>query len=97
MARCPSCHHNFSQLVCSMSCSPSQSHFFNVTNSQWYAYALYESCKDLQGFIPGTLFLDFACGSWGSKQCSPEHWVEYIGTTPYDGGYSPSNVIIYCM
>ncbi|GIX80793.1 NPC intracellular cholesterol transporter 1 [Caerostris darwini] len=112
MSRCPSCHHNFRQLVCSMSCSPSQSLFFNITNSQWfdsedgkskvevveeaeyhlselYAYALYESCKDLQGFIPGTLFLDFACGSWGSKQCSPEHWVEYIGATPYDGGYSP--------
>ncbi|CAL1281505.1 unnamed protein product [Larinioides sclopetarius] len=110
-SRCPSCYHNFRQLICFLSCSPWQNEYLNVTKSYWYkkkdgsenevveeaeyhlselyAYSLFDSCKELQGFIPGTLFLDFACGSWGGKQCSPERWLEFIGSTPYDGGQSP--------
>ncbi|GFS83732.1 NPC1-like intracellular cholesterol transporter 1 [Nephila pilipes] len=111
-ARCPSCHHNFRQLICFMSCAPWQSRFLNVTKSQWfktddgtrevevveeiayhvselYAYSLYDSCKDLQGLIPGTLFMDFACGSWGSSKCSAENFLDFAGSTPEEGAYSP--------
>ncbi|KAF8767941.1 NPC intracellular cholesterol transporter 1-like [Argiope bruennichi] len=110
-SRCPSCYHNFRQLICFLSCSPHQNEIFTVTKSYWngkdneskdeiveegeyhlselYAYSLFDSCKELQGFIPGTLFLDFACGYWGSKECSPERWLEFLGSTPYEGGHSP--------
>ncbi|GFY66949.1 NPC intracellular cholesterol transporter 1 [Trichonephila inaurata madagascariensis] len=57
--------------------------------SELYAYSLYDSCKDLQGLIPGTLFMDFACGSWGSSKCSPENFLDFAGSTPDEGAYSP--------
>ncbi|GFU44343.1 NPC intracellular cholesterol transporter 1, partial [Nephila pilipes] len=114
LSRCPSCMHNFRQLVCYLSCSPWQSRILNVTRSRWietdentqveavdevdyhvselYAYLLYESCKDVQGLIPGTVIVDFLCGSWGGSHCNPERWMEFMGTTPADGGYSPFKI-----
>ncbi|GBN14844.1 NPC intracellular cholesterol transporter 1 [Araneus ventricosus] len=109
-SRCPSCFHNFRQLICFLSCAPWQSRFMNVTSSEWldvedlreevvvdtelhlselYAYTFYESCKGLQGLIPGTLILDFVCGVWGSSQCSPERWLEYMGSTVAEGARAP--------
>ncbi|GFT81204.1 niemann-Pick C1 protein [Trichonephila clavipes] len=35
-SRCPSCHHNFRQMICFMSCAPWQSRFLNVTKSAWF-------------------------------------------------------------
>ncbi|KAG8178263.1 hypothetical protein JTE90_018810 [Oedothorax gibbosus] len=110
-SRCPSCLHNFRQLICFMSCSPWQSRFMRVVRSEeqgddqepdkrvveeieyhiseLYAYTLYDSCKGLQGMLPGTLFMDFGCGSWGSAKCSPARWLEFAGSTPDEGAYSP--------
>ncbi|GBN89721.1 NPC1-like intracellular cholesterol transporter 1 [Araneus ventricosus] len=109
-SRCPSCFHNFRQLICFLACSPWQSRFMNVTSSELldvedsteevvvvtelhlselYAYTFYESCKGLQGLIPGTLILDFVCGVWGSAQCSPERWLEYMGSTVAEGARAP--------
>ncbi|CAL1281499.1 unnamed protein product [Larinioides sclopetarius] len=34
-SRCPSCFHNVRQMICFMACSPWQSRFMNVTNSEW--------------------------------------------------------------
>lgn len=33
--------------------------------------------------------MDFGCGSWGSANCSPERWLEFAGSTPDEGAYSP--------
>ncbi|KAF8767939.1 NPC intracellular cholesterol transporter 1 like protein [Argiope bruennichi] len=104
-SRCPSCLHNFRQLVCFVSCAPWQTRFMSVTNSEWfdvgdfkedvvsevkkYAYTLFESCKGMQGLIPGTKLLDFVCGAWGSSQCSPERWLDFMGSTVDEGAHSP--------
>ncbi|XP_054723520.1 NPC intracellular cholesterol transporter 1-like [Uloborus diversus] len=58
--------------------------------SKQYVYRLFDSCKDLQGIFPGSLIMDYGvCGSWGSAQCSPERWTEFMGSTPSEGAYSP--------
>ncbi|GFT81194.1 NPC intracellular cholesterol transporter 1 [Trichonephila clavipes] len=33
--------------------------------------------------------MDFACGSWGSSKCSPENFLDFAGSTPDEGAYSP--------
>ncbi|GBN39143.1 hypothetical protein AVEN_39865-1, partial [Araneus ventricosus] len=39
------------------------------------------------------MLLDFVCGVWGSSQCNPERWLEYMGSTAAEGGRSPLKTI----
>lgn len=56
------------------------------------SYDLFGSCKDVNGFIPGTRVMDFTCGSWGAAKCTPERWLDFIGTEVSEGGYAPMKV-----
>ncbi|KAG8185077.1 hypothetical protein JTE90_029694 [Oedothorax gibbosus] len=57
--------------------------------SELFAYRMFDSCKGVNGFIPGTHVMDFTCGSYGASKCSAKRWLEYIGAAPEDGGPSP--------
>lgn len=56
-----------------------------------YADATFASCKDIQGLTPGSTVLDLMCGGWG-RDCTPERWLNFMGSTPDDNGFSPFEI-----
>lgn len=104
LAKCPSCIHNFKQVLCQFACSPRQNQFIRVINttkldernsiidhleyymSQNFAQGLYDSCKSIYN---GNL-LNMMCGKWGqTKECTPQKWLDFMGLSIRNGGYSP--------
>ncbi|KAF8785417.1 NPC intracellular cholesterol transporter 1 like protein [Argiope bruennichi] len=59
--------------------------------SRSYADGLFASCKDIQGLTPGSTVLDLMCGGWG-RECNPERWLNFMGSTPADDGFSPFEI-----
>lgn len=59
--------------------------------SRSYAEGMFASCKDIQGLTPGSTVLDLMCGGWG-RECTPERWLNFMGSTPADDGFSPFEI-----
>lgn len=59
---------------------------------QDYATGLYDSCKGIQGFVPGSYVMDVLCGRWGSQKCNGYRWLQFMGTSADNGGYSPFQI-----
>ncbi|XP_035212713.1 NPC intracellular cholesterol transporter 1-like isoform X1 [Stegodyphus dumicola] len=59
--------------------------------SRRYAEEAFASCKDIQGLTPGSTVLDMMCGTWG-RDCTPERWLNFMGSTPADDGFSPFEI-----
>lgn len=60
-----------------------------VTNN--FANGLFNSCRDVEGIIPGTRVIDMMCGSWGPK-CNGERWLQFMGSIPKNSGFSPFQI-----
>ncbi|XP_022242654.1 Niemann-Pick C1-like protein 1 [Limulus polyphemus] len=57
-----------------------------------YAEELFSSCENVEGIFPGTSLLkDMMCGIWGRK-CNPQRWLEFMGSTPKNFGFSPFQI-----
>lgn len=104
LATCPSCLHNFRQILCQFACSPRQNQFIRIVNTtkidesntfidevEYYvntnfAQVLFDSCKSIHN---GNI-LNMMCGKWGrKKQCTPQKWLDFMGLSAKNGGYSP--------
>ncbi|XP_015908024.1 NPC intracellular cholesterol transporter 1 isoform X1 [Parasteatoda tepidariorum] len=59
--------------------------------SKTYAYGMFGSCRNIQGLTPGSTVLDLMCGSHG-RDCTPESWLGFMGSTPDDNGFSPFQI-----
>lgn len=57
-----------------------------------FANGLYESCKYIQGVSAGLYALDLMCGSHGAKHCSGQRWINFMGISYENGGYSPVQI-----
>ncbi|XP_077542360.1 NPC intracellular cholesterol transporter 1-like [Haemaphysalis longicornis] len=102
------CFLNFQNLVCQAFCSPRQSEFFVVNATarvseknvaaeavyvvdQDYAESLYATCRDARTYVFGIKLPKFMCGKHGSS-CSTERFLNFIGSTPAEGGHSPVKI-----
>ena len=56
-----------------------------------YAYDNYDSCKNVLNPATSGLAMDFLCGPWGAKDCNPQKWLDYMGSTA--NGYSPFDIL----
>lgn len=54
-----------------------------------YADGLYESCKNVKGLAPGQFLLDLMCGQWGSKFCTSQKWLDFMGKSVENDGQAP--------
>lgn len=63
---------------------------YHMTSS--YSDALFTSCKDVQGLSAGQTLLDVMCGGWGSSKCTPQRWLEFLGTSVDFDGQSPFQI-----
>ncbi|CAN8024731.1 hypothetical protein HPB47_006008 [Ixodes persulcatus] len=57
--------------------------------SKTFAEGVYNSCKDTRTIVLGIKLMKFMCGKYGSSKCSPERFLEFIGSTSSEGGHSP--------
>lgn len=108
MSKCPGCMLNFKDIFCRMTCSPNQSEFMTVnstalegvgphvveliyTVNKDFAQGVYNSCKDVRSVVLGIKLMTLMCGGrvFG---CSPQKWLEYLGSTGSEGGYSPFKI-----
>ncbi|UYV71550.1 NPC1 [Cordylochernes scorpioides] len=108
ISKCPSCYMNFRNLICMYSCDPDQHKFVKivssrnisqdrqrVTNASYYVnknfiYDIYDSCV---GVIVLNLFnfIEYFMCKY-EKECTPEKWVEFLGSTDNEGGHSPYKI-----
>ncbi|KAH7978200.1 hypothetical protein HPB49_004795 [Dermacentor silvarum] len=108
MTKCPACMLNFKDLLCRMTCSPNQSQFLAVnatakTGSRPhvaemvyalrpdYAQGVYDSCKDVRSVVLGIKLMTLMCGG-RVLGCSPQKWLDFLGSTSAEGGYSPFKI-----
>ena len=63
---------------------------YHLTES--YANGLYDSCKGVEGLVGGQKLLDLMCGQWGSKLCSAQKWLEFLGLSIENQGQSPFQI-----
>ncbi|KAK8754969.1 hypothetical protein V5799_030916 [Amblyomma americanum] len=108
MAKCPGCMLNFKDLLCRMTCSPNQSQFLAVNSTAKvgsgphvtemvyalrpdYARGVYDSCKDVRSVVLGIKLMTLMCGG-RVLGCSPQKWLDFLGSTPAEGGYSPFKI-----
>ncbi|CAN8001198.1 unnamed protein product [Ixodes pacificus] len=108
MAKCPGCMLNFRDFLCRMTCSPKQSDFLAVNATaregigphvvemiyavrEEFAQGVYDSCKDVRSVVLGIKLMTLMCGGrvFG---CSPQRWLEFLGSTAPEGGYSPFKI-----
>ncbi|CAN8007157.1 unnamed protein product, partial [Ixodes pacificus] len=57
--------------------------------SKTFAEGVYNSCKDTRTIVLGMKLMTFMCGKYGASNCSPERFLEFIGSTSDEGGQSP--------
>uniref|UniRef100_A0A4D5RLP0 Putative cholesterol transport protein n=1 Tax=Ixodes scapularis TaxID=6945 RepID=A0A4D5RLP0_IXOSC len=57
--------------------------------SKTFAEGVYNSCKDTSTIVLGIKLMKFMCGKYGASDCSPERFLEFIGSTSNEGGQSP--------
>lgn len=107
MAKCRGCMLNFKDLLCRMTCSPEQSRFLAVNATAGtpnphvvamvyalrpeYTQAVYDSCKDVRSVVLGIKLMTLMCGG-RVLGCTPQKWLDFLGSTPADGGYSPFKI-----
>ncbi|XP_064472325.1 NPC intracellular cholesterol transporter 1-like [Ornithodoros turicata] len=107
MAKCPGCMLNFKDLLCRMTCSPQQSEFIFVNATQRgvtglhvselvyalsrdFAHGVYDTCKDVRSVL-GVKLMTLMCNGRFSG-CSPQYWLDFLGSTPKEGGYAPFHI-----
>ena len=52
-----------------------------------FASRTFDSCKNVQFPEVGDTIMFMLCGSWGSQECTPRRWWDFLGSV--DNGYSP--------
>ncbi|EEC17932.1 Niemann-Pick type C1 domain-containing protein, putative, partial [Ixodes scapularis] len=57
--------------------------------SKTFAKDVCNSCKDTSTIVLGLKLMKFMCGKYGASNCSPERFLEFIGSTSDEGGQSP--------
>ncbi|CAN7991909.1 unnamed protein product, partial [Ixodes hexagonus] len=57
--------------------------------SKKFAEGVYNSCKDTRTIVLGIKLLKFMCGKYGVSDCSPERFLEFVGSTSDQGGHFP--------
>ncbi|XP_075554729.1 NPC intracellular cholesterol transporter 1-like [Dermacentor variabilis] len=57
-----------------------------------FAEVVYASCKDVRTRIFGIKLLYYMCGKYGSSKCSPQHFLDFLGARPSEGGHSPLKI-----
>jgi hypothetical protein len=50
----------------------------------------YESCKNVQYPEVSDTVMSLLCGPWGSRECTPKRWFDYMGSIT--NGYSPFQI-----
>jgi len=50
----------------------------------------YESCRNVQYPAISDTVMGLLCGPWGSKECTPKRWFDYMGSI--SNGYSPFQI-----
>lgn len=101
-SRCPSCLHNFMNMFCQMTCSPTQSTFLKVTSndsrsvrsldyviSRDFTYGMFNSCRNVKLPSAGDKALSVVCGR-SAKYCTPESLLNYLGST--SNGNTPFDI-----
>ena len=65
----------------------------NVTYfvTEQFAIDLYDSCKNVQFPAVSDTIMFMLCGPWGSHDCTPRRWFEFLGSV--DNNYAPFNII----
>ena len=51
---------------------------------------VYESCKNVQFPAVEDTIMYFLCGRWGSQDCNPFRWFDFMGSV--DNGYAPFQI-----
>jgi len=95
-SKCPACYQNLKDMLCEVSCSPSQSKFlkyqnyvgeYHVTNR--YSNGLFNSCRDVKIDDEQNKLLDILCGT-SAELCTPQKFLNFLGSKPNG---SPLNVV----
>ncbi|XP_013786239.1 Niemann-Pick C1 protein-like [Limulus polyphemus] len=60
--------------------------------SKRFSDGLFESCKNVEGLVPGSPLLELMCGMWG-PDCTAQRWLDFMGTTPSAGGFAPFQIL----
>lgn len=60
--------------------------------SSKYAEELFTSCEHVEGIFPGkSLLKEMFCGKW-EKDCTPQRWLDFMGSTPENSGFAPFQI-----
>merc|ERR1711942_53675 len=75
-----------------------------VKNITYFAHTdfvtdVYESCKNVQFPVVSDTIMFMLCGVWGSKECNPFRWFDFLGSVdnglePFQVSYDYSNDVV---
>lgn len=54
-----------------------------------FAEGVYEACKGVPTRILGLKLMRFMCGKHGAAKCSPQRFLDFVGSVSSEGGHSP--------
>ncbi|KAH6948275.1 hypothetical protein HPB50_023329 [Hyalomma asiaticum] len=57
-----------------------------------FAEEVYAACKDVRTWIFGIKLMRYMCGKHGSSNCSPQKFLDFVGSVYSEGGYSPLKI-----
>uniref|UniRef100_A0A6M2CFV6 Putative conserved secreted protein midgut overexpressed n=1 Tax=Rhipicephalus microplus TaxID=6941 RepID=A0A6M2CFV6_RHIMP len=57
-----------------------------------FADKVYAACKDVRTWVFGIKLMRYMCGKYGNSNCSPERFLEFVGSIYSEGGYSPLKI-----
>ncbi|KAL1425778.1 hypothetical protein MTO96_018937 [Rhipicephalus appendiculatus] len=57
-----------------------------------FAEEVYAACKDVKTWVFGIKLMKYMCGKHGNRNCSPERFLEFVGSIYSEGGYSPLKI-----
>ncbi|KAH7941023.1 hypothetical protein HPB49_009327 [Dermacentor silvarum] len=91
------CSPNQSQFVAIFGNSTKEGHKPSATDIVYaversFAEAVYASCKDVRTRIFGTKLMKYMCGRYGSSDCSPQRFLDFVGAVRSEGGHSPLKI-----
>ena len=55
-----------------------------------YVQKVFDSCKDVIMSSTNGPAMDYLCGPWGSYQCTPKRWYDYMGSS--GNGFAPFDI-----
>ncbi|XP_054928932.1 NPC1-like intracellular cholesterol transporter 1 [Dermacentor andersoni] len=57
-----------------------------------FAEKVYDSCKGVRTYVFWTKLMSYMCGKHGASGCSAQRFLDFVGSTYSEGGYSPIKI-----